>query len=380
MERCLRPHYAEKFRCNGGFCKSYCCHDWRIVIDDMTMAKYRAMPDKLAREQILAQTMTQDGRHYAKLREGGACSFLREDGLCCLQRDYGADFLADVCCEYPRVTNRLTEDYWEQSLTITCPVAAHLVLENPAPIEFIETEAVVCRENFANDMRGKGLLPLAKTLDVQGVCIAILQDRRFAMDERLFLLSLFGEELDKQTTEAAMTEFLSETALAKFLAASVERMKDAAFKPREYVAYNVALFASVYDALRGEGAFAAIATLFAEYYEVFFNDVLTDKRYLWENYAVNKFFMTLCPWTNEGNFSRNLRLFAAGYKLTEFATFVTAVKTGGVMTTAEIINIMTHVSEQLDHNREAGNALRAFVGERTMTEREFREAMFLVVR
>ena len=59
-----------------------------------------------------------------KMRDDGICSFLDKDGLCSIQKKHGEDFLTAICQSFPRVTYKLTDDIFEQSMTLTCPVAA----------------------------------------------------------------------------------------------------------------------------------------------------------------------------------------------------------------------------------------------------------------
>ena len=375
MLTCLRPAYVADFRCDGNFCHSACCKGWRITVDEPTLAKYRAVADDTAREKILAGIVKDDERHKTHLKDNGDCYFLRDDGLCSLQRNHGEEFLADVCHDYPRVTFRLSDDYAEQSLTVTCPIAAQLVLASRDGLQFTETPLNVARENFVFDMRQKGLPPLRDTLDIEEIGIGILQDRRFSIDERLFLLSCFCEELDKKSKSGTTADLTSENHLAQLLSASEERMLENRFSPRRFVAYITELFSRVYDTEYSEERTRSMMGLYALYNGNFLADVMTTKRHIAENYAVNKFFMTLCPWTNDGTYSYNCRVFTASCKLLEFAVFITAAKNQGTMPEAELIRIMTCVSERLDHNRESGNTLRNFVTEKEMSEKEFRQTL-----
>ena len=375
MDKCLRPKQIDGFRCDGARCGSSCCKEWRITVDDATLDKWRSIENKAEREKILAGVIADEKRHKTKIRENGACHYLREDGLCLLQHDYGADFLADVCHEYPRVTYRLREDYVEQCLTLTCPVATELILRNKEPLEFIEDELSVGRENFVVDMRDKGLPPLNELLDVQGIGIGILQDRRFNVDMRLFLLSVVCEAFDKGEHNTPASALLTAKNMAKLMTQGLDLAEQNRFTPRKYLEYITQLFAAVYDSSYDEERLRSMLYLYDGCYGAFFADVLTGKRHIMENFAVNKFFMTLCPYTNDGSLSFNCRAFVLGVKLTEFALFVTAAKDGGRMTEHDMLKIIAYVGERLDHNKDTARIIRRFAAMDSESEKKFRATL-----
>lgn len=61
----------------------------------------------------------------------GQCRFLSEEKLCNLQKTMGGDYLPNVCMIYPRITNSIPGQNLERSLTLSCPLAAALVLLKP---------------------------------------------------------------------------------------------------------------------------------------------------------------------------------------------------------------------------------------------------------
>ncbi len=375
MNKCLRPKQIDGFCCDWTRCGSSCCREWRISVDDVTLGKWLNLPESESKANILAGVAVDGKRNKTKIREDGKCYYLREDGLCLLQHDYGAEFLADVCHEYPRVTYRLSDDFVEQSLTLTCPVAVELVLRHKEPLEFVEGEMCVGRENFVVDMRGKGLPTPKETVDVQGVGVAVLQDRRFTLDTRLFLLSVLYEEMDKALVNAPLSEVLTERRIASLTERAMALAAQNIFASRRYIAYMTRLFAAVYDSVCDDNRLRSMNYLYDACHRAFFDDVLTDKRHIAENFAVNKFFMTLCPYTNDGNLSFNCRTFILGVKLTEFALFVTAAKDGGRMTEQDMLKIIAYVGERLDHNKDTARTIRRFAAESNENDADFRATL-----
>ena len=364
MYKCLRSRQTAGFRCDGTSCGSLCCKEWRIAVDEATFERITNIPDKEKAAEIAEGIVSDGARRKIKCREDLSCWFLRqEDGLCRLQRDFGEEFLTDVCHEYPRVTYRLDEDTFEQSLTLSCPVAGELVLLGEDPLDFAEEPFVPGREGFVVDMRNKGLPPAAEVFDVQGVGVSILQDRRFTMDERFFILGVTFEELDKRASGGVLNERLTEELLGEIV--------------RNSSSWIASERAEIFSAVYGGGELKAIHFLYAACYGNFFADVLTDKRHVWENFAVNRFCMTLCPYTDDGTMFYNFRTFVLGCKLTEFAAFITAVKDQGRMTKERLAEIIRYVCVKIDHNKDVLNLLRDFA-EKEKDGKAFSEKLFAI--
>lgn len=125
-----RPDYYTKFRCLGGTCPDTCCRDWSVVPDEDALTDYAAAPAPL-RSRISQNLVTdEDGDTCFRLDGQGMCTLLTPEGLCAIQKDWGEEHLCAHCAAYPRFTEEfgcLTET----SLAISCPEAAHLLLEAP---------------------------------------------------------------------------------------------------------------------------------------------------------------------------------------------------------------------------------------------------------
>ena len=125
-----QPAYYAHFRCLGGSCPDTCCQDWDIVLDEKTIADYRAAPPPLSARLKASLTTDQDGDTCFRLDEHGRCTMLTEDGLCAIQKEWGEAHLCGHCAAYPRFIEEfgcLTES----SLALSCPEAARLLLESP---------------------------------------------------------------------------------------------------------------------------------------------------------------------------------------------------------------------------------------------------------
>ena len=138
-----QPEYFSRFKCDGQKCSAKCCRRWTITIDEKTYEKYADIkPESAAQEITCHLSKYENGRHYkVNLDEKFNCPFLTEDNWCKIQRKHGESFLSKTCNTYPRRIFNIG-NFYERSLTLTCAVAAELILPEKEPLKFekIETE------------------------------------------------------------------------------------------------------------------------------------------------------------------------------------------------------------------------------------------------
>lgn len=121
-----KPCYYDSFRCLADRCPDSCCHQWAVVVDDASAARYRALEGPLGDRlrQVLAE---EEGDTILTLEPDGRCPMWRSDGLCCIQAELGESALCHTCLQFPR----LRHDYGsfvELGLELSCPEAARLIL------------------------------------------------------------------------------------------------------------------------------------------------------------------------------------------------------------------------------------------------------------
>jgi lysine-N-methylase len=195
----LQPGYFDEFHCIGAACEDTCCTGWIVNIDKTTYAKYG--PSQ--RHLITINEKSSNDDDYARVTlNGDSCPFL-EERLCSIQKQFGEDYLSNMCATYPRVLNR-AGDVLRCSLDLSCPEAARVALLNPAPIQFVERD---CVEGSVRHGEFPALDPslLAEFPRVQQQVLALLQDRSRPLWERLFLVgrSLEGTPDDAFPTDPA---------------------------------------------------------------------------------------------------------------------------------------------------------------------------------
>ena len=387
----FQPEYVSKFKCNGQACSAHCCKNWRIDIDKSTYKKYSHIKPKMAAQEITKHlSKSEIGNFYTvKLDAKGRCPMLTEENYCMIQKKYGEDYLSSVCATYPRHTWRLG-DFYERSLSLTCPVVGALVLMNPNSLAFEQVE--VSEKVHSNQGR---IIPqnpkvppnLFKHMPaIQTAAISILQERTFTIDQRLIVVGFFLDKLDEFIKEARFEEiddlaafYMSEDFLHEQALNLAHKVK---FDEKEHMRIILETFETLYGGdsifLKEDKKFvdAVVETLkisvgenekvslneIAENYkkfesirEVFMNTFSA----VFENYLVNEFFMHLQPFQFNGSIVNNYGFFLTIYKILELITMSVTVtnfrKNPEKRPPLSLIDLGALISvfaNRIDHNRD----------------------------
>ena len=127
----------QSFRCIAGACPDTCCAGWEVDLDDNTVRCYGAIPGPLG-DEIRSAICREDEYTFFRLKDG-QCPFLNKEKLCRLILELGEDVLSVTCREHPRFWEEYG-DYRETCLSISCPEAAKLLLEEPLELYSRETD------------------------------------------------------------------------------------------------------------------------------------------------------------------------------------------------------------------------------------------------
>ena len=125
------------FRCIAGACPDTCCAGWEVDLDEDTLRRYHQLPGALGNE-LRSAICQEDDYTFFRLKNG-QCPFLNKEKLCRLILALGEDSLSVTCREHPR----FWEEYGntrETCLSISCPEAARLLLEEPLELCVQETD------------------------------------------------------------------------------------------------------------------------------------------------------------------------------------------------------------------------------------------------
>ena len=215
-------------------------------------------------------------------------------------------------------------------MTLTCPLAAKLILLSDTPITFEEVEKVTARAIIG--FKQKISRPVEEFLEIQIQAVKLLQDRKFSINQRLKnLCEIFYKDnlpnakfnLDKHAQ--ILTEIFIETYGANL---THQKKKDLR---KNYLVNRESILRQTYEN---------------------FGNVL-------ENYLVNEFFMRCYPCAYSGGEFHNVKIFITAYRILEFSIVLSAIakKNLGV---DELIQIIYSVNDTLDHSQGGMDAIINF--------------------
>lgn len=196
----LMPRYTERFRCTGPACEDTCCVGWPVHIDKKTYKAYRQQTHPAIAPVISLMKRIEHSSsdtRYALLpltNPDGYCP-AQKDGLCTVHAALGESYLSDTCQNYPRV-NRRVNGQQEQSLSLSCSEAARLALLHEDAFEFTEAPVSV-RDGTVYNTTAAGRMSAEQMSEVRIFCLNLMRTREFALWQRLALLGVFCEALDR---------------------------------------------------------------------------------------------------------------------------------------------------------------------------------------
>ena len=121
--RYIKPVFYDEFNCTADKCPDTCCAGWQIMIDEDSLEYYGEVKGAFGR-RLRDSIDWQEGSFYQNDRR---CAFLNSENLCDLYIALGPDALCDTCRKYPRHVEEY-EEVREWSLSLSCPVAARIIL------------------------------------------------------------------------------------------------------------------------------------------------------------------------------------------------------------------------------------------------------------
>ncbi|MBQ6297300.1 MAG: flagellin lysine-N-methylase [Selenomonadaceae bacterium] len=355
----FQPEYVSKFKCDGGkYCLNNCCErEWNINIDDATYKKYSRLKPKSKAKEITSRMKfySKRGNYVIKLKEN-CCPFLTKKSLCRLQLEHGEEFLSMTCATYPRRTNSFGT-FFERSLTLTCPVAAEMILfaQEPMKFEFVEVPDEVHSKHGRIEMEK---LPFKEhdaeiAREIQIAMISILQERRFTINQRLIALGLFLDNLEETISSGTDNESILNLIAAyqseEFLLREMPPLfQSFAFDAKNFTVFMMKFISHTSEHLKDKKGYHFLCAFTEilgikpdENNEIPLLDVAANYELLvdahknfsenystfLENYLVNELFMDHYPWRfNEESITKNFAIFLISYKIFELMMFTAAQK------------------------------------------------------
>ncbi|MBD3879045.1 MAG: flagellin lysine-N-methylase [Quinella sp. 1Q5] len=342
----FQPQYVKQFKCDGSKCSAHCCRGWNIFIDKDTYKQY----SKLGSQEITSHLQFNADKGEYLIRLGGkACPFLNENHLCRIQLEHGEKFLSQTCATYPRVTSAFGK-FFERSLTLSCPVAAELILFNskPMPFEFIEVPEKVHSPSgkvFLQSIQATDELR-AHIIEIQVAMISILQERTLSIDQRLIVLDFFVDRLEEIFSDfnaAALTKLIAAYESKKFLAEQIPLMlQSISFDADKFVRLMSELlkkFADEETLPKDKEIIQTAAETLRPLPDK--KSFLAEHSTFLENYLVNELILNIFPWRFEGRLMQNFAAFVAEYKLFELMIFSATLKGSDKKALIELVGWFT---------------------------------------
>ena len=177
--RYVKPYYYNDFKCIADKCPDTCCAGWQIVIDDETLEKYSNEKDEFSYR--LKNSI--DWGEGVFFQNNGRCAMLNDNNLCDLVTAKGEGGLCRTCHMYPRHIEEF-EGAREYSLSLSCPVAARIILEdtNKLVFDIEENEDIDPLEEEFEDFDFFMYTQLEQARDV---IFEIIQNRDLSVDMRM---------------------------------------------------------------------------------------------------------------------------------------------------------------------------------------------------
>ena len=369
----VQPEYIREFKCDGSKCNARCCRGWQILIDKKTHAQYSQLDDA---EKILAlMNFNSERDGYFVALDGLNCPFLNENNLCRLQLKYGENFLSETCATYPRRIYDFKK-FFERSLTLSCPVAAEIILFRDAPLKF---ELVDLSEEISRGLRLE-ITPVnanedfyEKMFDIQIAAISILQRRTLTLDERLIALGFFLDKFDEifssGLTDDALEKLFAAYESESFWATFPKMSAAVKFNTEKFWERLLELLVEIYSGQlrdRDKKFLSPLIETFGivpdEKNQVFVTKVaanyerlaaerknfLSRRTMFMENFLVNEFFMNVCPWNFNASVAKNFGVLVVKYKLFELMTFAASQQNFG---DKDLLELAVWFTRQADHEK-----------------------------
>ncbi|WP_078595897.1 flagellin lysine-N-methylase [Evansella clarkii] len=324
IRKLLEPDYLQKFKCLGSECEDTCCHGWRINIDQETYYKHENTDNTLLTKHLKKLDVKSNKENYAVLMLDSElyCPLLNKDKLCKVHTEMGEDYLPNICSTYPRQTN-IIDGVYERSATLSCPEAARLILLNPEGITFNEVvEPTDNRHLISININPSKTTPKRGEFvyfnELQQFSISIIKNRSYYLFDRLLILGMFLNEIQRLIDEQTIDEIPNCITHFNLLIDNREilnKKNNVTVSVKKQMKINrhlldMRIFSGVRDSRYLNCLFEGLKGLkytgslineqsLMEYnkaYHQYFLPFLSEHEYIFENYLVNYIFRNVFPY------------------------------------------------------------------------------------
>lgn len=368
--------YLDKFRCVGGCCEDNCCIGWSVEIDQNTFLKYKKIKDpdlkKIIKNHVYKNRDYYDKRvdyGLVELEKNKHCPFLNDEKLCSLQAKLGEEYLSNVCAGYPRLVNEVN-GILEYSATVSCPEIARLALENQEGICFEKKYTSYGKDDiiniYVNTINDEKSVHVKYLQEIRDLSLTILKAREYLLWERILILGLVFQMIQKLTDENAIEKIPERLKLFKEKLAQqglkeeleilpinsieqLEILQEISHKfnhPNEIDSEKYLSFINeFYQGMDTDEKLDRYSLFYEEFYKPF----MEEHEHLLENYLVNYTFQSLFPISNNNQPFVDYEQLVIRYSLIKMYL----IGIGGVrhgLTESLVIEFIQSFSKGLEHN------------------------------
>lgn len=173
------PAYFYDFQCVASECTDTCCAAWEIMIDPVSLKKYRKYPGFFGNR--LKNSIDWERKSFEQY--AGRCTFLNEENLCDIYTEAGKQMLCKTCTRYPRHYEEY-ENLREISLSLSCPAAARMILGTSEPMTFLSS----CRKTPEEEYEEFDFFLFTKLQEIRDMLYQVIQNRDLPIEERMALI------------------------------------------------------------------------------------------------------------------------------------------------------------------------------------------------
>ncbi|WP_303814506.1 flagellin lysine-N-methylase [Selenomonas ruminantium] len=387
--------FIDDFVCDGFYCNSRCCREWRIDIDKSTWKRYKKLKDKTLRVEIKAKTKyLENMRSYAFYiceKEDYRCPFLEEDKLCRIQKKMGEEYIPDICATYPR-TYVQYPTHRADNLLLSCPLAGKLLLSQNNLLQLSEKGRKPKRNSMVNVSAWYSVV-MNYMLVIQKAGIAILQNKQLNIRQRLFSLFVFGDGLqslfakEDQDVHAYIKKFNEEqqveigrmadnfsTINSKFLKDFFGVVDEVLSSRQGIISAREEQYAQKlvnFYGLTDGNSIERICELYREAQAAWQKYIAMKFPYFTENYLVYQFFGTRQPVAVQGSIIQNMSAFLIYFRIWQMFMMVLAATEKDDLTEYQVVECMGYVTKLIEHDHNCSQVLFTYVGKSQISMFDF---------
>ena len=191
------PSYFYDFRCEASACKDTCCAAWEIMIDPVSLKKYKKYPKPFGSR--LKNCINWKRKSFEQYE--GRCAFLNEENLCDIYTEAGKEMLCKTCTRYPRHYEEY-ENLREISLSLSCPAAARLILGTDTPMTFEGSFRKTPEEEYEEF----DFFLFTKLEEIRDYLYEVVQNRELDIRHRMALILAATHDLQSRITRSMLYE------------------------------------------------------------------------------------------------------------------------------------------------------------------------------